>query len=302
MRDSISLLDQVSTDRTQKIDVEQIEAMIGLAQSTKVTELLDAILSKDSAGVIACYDALLESGTSPQLLLKQLLLIVRERIRIELAEKKPVNDLREVLRLLSSVNSRAGHLEFALEAALLEASSEGLPMVALTQAKKNFQSRIASPPQRTATVSVSEPEAEERVKPKAPEAKESVPAPQANTKPLNTTAWVKALSLIKQKHNSLFGLLSNSQIDITDGTCTITTKFQFHFRRLNENKNRQAIADALKEACGQEIAVEIAPLKVKKAAKATTAKPAETAPKEADEDADAIAQVTKILGGEVMYG
>ncbi|MEX0748601.1 MAG: DNA polymerase III subunit gamma/tau [Candidatus Saccharimonadales bacterium] len=283
MRDSISLLDQVSTSATSEITVTQIEDMIGLARTEQIASLITAVEAQDNAAMLKVYDELLESGIAPQLLMKQLLSYVRRQIRERIQAKQPLAVLRSLLEQLSSLPPHTVNIEFALEALLLEAGSNPTDRVGPAPAK-NFRARIVK----------AKPKSVETAKPSEPSLDPT--ATTTDSTQLDQTAWIEALSLIKQRHGALYALLSNTDVTFSVDSCEISARFQFHYRRLNEQRTQASIADALKSVCGRDITVKI------KSDAAAKAKQPPPEPEAEQEDFDVISQVTNILGGEVAHG
>ncbi|MDX2162669.1 MAG: DNA polymerase III subunit gamma/tau [bacterium] len=66
VRDSISLLDQIVTDPTDKITVGLVQQALGTAASTAVRALINAIVSGDSAGGLRVLHDAIDAGTDPK--------------------------------------------------------------------------------------------------------------------------------------------------------------------------------------------------------------------------------------------
>ncbi len=64
-RDATSLLDQAISDRTQATDVDQVRAMIGLADRGRVLDLFEFIMTGDAAGALAELSAQYSDGADP---------------------------------------------------------------------------------------------------------------------------------------------------------------------------------------------------------------------------------------------
>ncbi len=71
-RDATSLLDQAISDRTQATDVDQVRAMIGLADRGRVLDLFEFIMTGDAAGALAELSAQYSDGADPMAVLRDI--------------------------------------------------------------------------------------------------------------------------------------------------------------------------------------------------------------------------------------
>lgn len=63
--------------------------------------------------------------------------------------------------------------------------------------------------------------------------------------------WPKVLLTLKQKHNTLYGVIRMAQPNFQDDTLELAFAFAFHEKRLKESSNRQKVADVIYELTGQ---------------------------------------------------
>lgn len=295
MRDSISLLDQISSSNHKKITVSHIEDLLGLAPLESVKRLIDSALACDIAKTIQAYDEILHLGVPAQLLSKQLLLHVQKQIRVQVSKGTDLTKYQHALKTLSSMPPGVANTEFSLESSLLEIANSTGSVSTHEVDPKSSSERFDTPPKKTTSSNTSKTTKQQAdtaaIKPLS-----SQPTQHEDkaAKPMTAgnNAWVKALSIVKNKHSTLFGLLRNTHAELKDDVCEIEAKFTFHHRRLIDPVNRDAITRALKEATGHNIKVVVKPLQNKP-------QPVE----DTDEnDIDVIAQVTRTLGGEVANG
>ncbi len=91
-RDSLSLLDQVSTLSTEKITRELVTMAMGLPEDEKIARLLDAYTSQDVVKITSIVKDLLSSGIKPETLAEELIsTIIDEPVpeRLSLLAKLP---------------------------------------------------------------------------------------------------------------------------------------------------------------------------------------------------------------------
>ncbi|MBR3177600.1 AAA family ATPase, partial [Candidatus Saccharibacteria bacterium] len=95
-RDSISLLDQISTLKDGEISADDIVSSLGLPKQAKMDNLLEAYLSGDLAEITACLKDLLNSGVRAEIVAEEL---------IEHIVDNPRAELLPLLKSLSEVNA-----------------------------------------------------------------------------------------------------------------------------------------------------------------------------------------------------
>lgn len=323
-RDAISMLDQLA-GKTEAVTAEQVRAMVGIVHNEHLVKLMEAAINQKTKDMLQLLDEILESGSSPRNLSKQLLDITRQYIREHINDDGiKLYNAKRLLSALSSVPGNAPHLAVAIESALLGVSHSSAPQTENEEKPRgNFQQRVqtadapvkkekefgASPAATAHPQSDESPETEDgntvdkfkqETKKKTQAEKQEKPTKQKATsntqskpsEPNKTNAggstWVKALSIIKNQNTSLYGIARNADVDIRDDSCTITVKFQFHYRRLQQEQNYVIIKDALSEANGQKISLNI---DMDESSKEDQG--------EISND-DAIKQVFDILGGEIV--
>ena len=71
-RDATSLLDQAISDRTRATDVDQVRAMIGLADRGRVLDLFELIMTGDAAGALTELSAQYSDGADPMAVLRDI--------------------------------------------------------------------------------------------------------------------------------------------------------------------------------------------------------------------------------------
>lgn len=136
-RDSISLLDQISTLKDSEISAEDVIKSLGLPEQSKMDNLLEGYLAGDLTEISANLKDLLSSGARAEMVAEELIKYIVENPRAELLP---------LLRSLANVNSSFP------EAKLLLAFTENLaaPVVAVKPAEQ--VGAIAKSTEQTVTV------------------------------------------------------------------------------------------------------------------------------------------------------
>ena len=87
VRDGLSLLEQAiahASDQSAAFDQDQARDMLGLADRTRIFDLLEALMSGQTAGALDIFDGLHESGADPVLVIQDLMDVVHWVTRIKL--------------------------------------------------------------------------------------------------------------------------------------------------------------------------------------------------------------------------
>lgn len=77
-RDSLSLLDQISTLSTEKISRKLVEQAMGLPENEKIVQLLEKYLAGDVVNITTIYQDLLKSGVKPETLAGEIIMAIIE--------------------------------------------------------------------------------------------------------------------------------------------------------------------------------------------------------------------------------
>ncbi len=160
MRDAESMLDQLLSAATERIDERQVRDLLGLADAEVVDEFVDLLVRGDAASGVALLDGLDERGRDIRALLDQ----VVEAIRLELvaglanasvARHDPAALAAAGRRIAAIDPNRAGigGLRFQLELALFQASGrEGSVATAPASRIAPTAASRAAPPSRSARI------------------------------------------------------------------------------------------------------------------------------------------------------
>ncbi|MEK7059477.1 MAG: DNA polymerase III subunit gamma/tau [Patescibacteria group bacterium] len=245
-RDSISLLDQ-ARGGDNKIEAEDIRRLLGIPPEESLQTLLRATLDgADSATLMNTLTQLYDKGYQAAIIAKLLGHSLRAAI---------INDNQDSdhgLTLLSKlIEVPAAHdPERLLEIVLLQAR----PQTATTETPKP----------------IVQPEKAKNTQPDTPAEQKSAPKP-ANTdkaaadKPkkatpnlaLNEEAWPAILKELKQRHNTLYGVVRMAEPNFSEkGKLKLSFAFAFHQKRIKENSNQQKLADIIHDLTGQTVTIE----------------------------------------------
>lgn len=239
-RDSISLLDQLGSHDTA-IDDAAVQKLLGIPPSESISSLLQSLSEhNNSSTLITTLDQLYSSGFQPQAIAKQLSTFLRTQLiagQTTLSAESTLELLRQLIKVPISHDP-----ERFLEITLLAIHPPRTTQTANIETKKEV---IETP-------SIPEP------KPAVSAAKkEPASPPQAGSTPFDEAIWPKVLQTLKQKHNTLYGVVRMAHPTFTsDDTLQLAFAFAFHEKLIKETSNHKKLVASIYELTGKEIHVE----------------------------------------------
>lgn len=215
-RDSIGLLDQLSSLNDGPITRDMIEGVLGLADADTVGRLLDAYEAQDLPKIVQLVNDSEARGTPAVVLAEQLIRTIRQQI-VDKPHLLPLLD-----KLLDIARSTWPHVK------LLTALSADFSVIPpLTKAKANQVAPVAAPapqPQQEPT-------------------KKHAQAIKKTTKPTTEFPWHDFLTTIKERSIGTYTLLSNCSYDYSGDILTVYAGKVFTKNRLQ--KAQPEIQEAL---------------------------------------------------------
>lgn len=230
-RDSLSLLDQVSTISDDKITAELLTRALGLPQEACIAALLDAYKAGDLATIRNQLTDLANTGVKAQV------------VANELIDNIVTNPEPELLPLLDK---------------LIDVERSNNPSAKLLLALCNTQNNVVIPRQIVRPPVVQTASAPLPAKPKEPEKTvEAKPEPKPEPIAVNANAeeiWKKIIEHVAEKHPFITSDIINSKYTLKDKTLTIYTGN--YVKAKNIDKRRATIAEILPEDITLEISKE----------------------------------------------
>lgn len=222
-RDSISLLDQISTLSDQEITAELVTSSLGLPEQTKMENLLSAYQSENLAEISTCLKELLNSGVRAELIAEELINSIIE---------KPTPDLLPLLKTLSNVSTPFPEAKLLLAFTSNLANREIPSTPIKTQPKK-------SPSETKPTLK------------KVPE-----PTPEPAPQPQNSNSefsWQAFFSKVQAENPSLADILNKTSHKAADNTLILIPEKPIYKTILSSKNNTPVLKSALPENCGLKI-------------------------------------------------
>lgn len=235
-RDSISLLDQISTLTDDKITAKLIIDSLGLPEQSKITELLEAYRSQDLAEISARLKALLNSGVRPE--------IIAEEI-IERIIETPAPDLLPLLNPLTSVSAPFPEAKLLLAFVNNEA-----------QSPKGFLNNKEVPPQKITNTRGPESKTDfGEAPPERYDFQGQEISRSENPSALSPSAldWQTYFSAVQKKSPSLADILNRTTPIIKDNILSLIPEKVIYKTILSSKNNAELLKEALPEGYSLQI-------------------------------------------------
>lgn len=187
MRDAESILDQLLSSTSGRIEADAVRDLLGLADAEAVRGYLVALVGGDAGAGIAILDGIEERGRDLRVFLDQAVEALRERMLEDVAAGRPVERAVVVAaRRLGAIDTSrlgSGGLRLQLELALLDAAVPAAGAAALgsagaaAQASARADAAAASLPPAPAASAAAAPVRDQQAAPAAQEAANPTPRP-----------------------------------------------------------------------------------------------------------------------------
>jgi DNA polymerase-3 subunit gamma/tau len=254
-RDSISLLDQVSSGR-KEIKAGDVRSTLGIAPDAAIESLITALEVGSASVILQTLEDLRMSGYHTPQLAKQL----ARKLRLQLLDETNTLTRKRITALLKRlIDVPASHdPDTLLELILIESLPED-------QSSERQEPDLE--PKRPLKKSVDEPAAASEPAPVPDEPKLELLGPQPMDENddsttvaltpqetiLDESMWQDVLNAIKKNHNTLYSVARMASPTFSDDTVTLTFAFPFHQKRLEDAKNKKTIADIVSNLMGKPI-------------------------------------------------
>ena len=293
-RDSISLLDQVRNSG-DKVTLAGVQAVLGIAPKELVESLVVAVAAHDAPEVIQLLAQAHAAGNEPARMAKQLGETLRNQLlegRAELPNELLLELLAKLIEVPSSASPRA-NLEVALLDTTLAGTATAKPaktMPAAVQTKPEVQidphpalarkraietkaaaqgasADSADSGESAVAEPVSEsfetpPQAEAQkfapARERSPESAESDSEPQDKATSdaiIDSASWPQILAAIKQKHNTLYGIVKAVRPHFEPGLVTLECGAAFFQKTLSSKANKEKIASVIEQLTGHNLQI-----------------------------------------------
>ncbi len=233
-RDSISLLDQAS-NQTGKLELSDVQTMLGIPPKRSIDEIVDLLSQQNnSASLVKMLESLFMQGYQAASIAKQLSGQLRQKIvnnQLNIGQAEAVKLLDSLIKVPASHDP-----ERYLEICLLEIATSS-----------NKPSR---------EVQRQDVKAEPVVEKAKASTKTTVESPEQDLAEFNPDIWPEILAVLKQKHNTLYGVVRMAEPTFENDKLRLAFGFSFHQKRSSESANRERIANIVNQITGKDVTIE----------------------------------------------
>ena len=222
-RDAISLLEQVKFI-SDKIDENDVNMMLGMISDELLKELTSKIESRDLIGLRSVLESAYEKGANESILSSQ----ISDKFRNLLISGKTSIPKHQLLLTLKNLLNVAGssNPRIELELCLSELLINDLPV------SQNIATEILD--KKIAKLEIKRPKIEFKDKPIA-----------VSSKITNDDIWTQFLDALKKQNNTLYGIARIAEVKNNNDMLELSFKFAFHYKQINDPKNKQIFAEIL---------------------------------------------------------
>jgi DNA polymerase-3 subunit gamma/tau len=226
-RDSISLLDQASS--LESIKSQDIIDLLGIPPTEMISAIIDSLENKDAVSLVNNLEATINNGVNAVKIAEELIEQIKQQV---IAGKLGVNELELCEKLLEiPISYKPDQL---LEILLLEYIINNISNNKVVVQEKNPKASIKVKPSTKKIIKEETIALAQSSTPVKDVTKES-------TKNNNNELWQNFLDELKKSNNTLYGVTKIVEPKFLKNKITFIVKYQFHKKRLQEEKNRQII-------------------------------------------------------------
>lgn len=255
-RDSISMLDQAS-GHNENLTLAFVQTLLGIPPVAGIQDVVTALQAHNPSATVQSLSKLYDGGFQPSAIAK----VLAKTLRTELINGTPALAGIQLLDLLAKLlEVPVSHdPERLLEIILLECAGAGsleaskiVPsVISAPKAEAKKQRKISPPPVEPEIAPKSQPA---DLSPKDQAQAEELPvAPPSGT--VDDALWPEALQALKQKYNTLYGVVRMAVPTFEGNHLELAFAFAFHQKRLSDPKNKKILADIIFNLSGQGVQI-----------------------------------------------
>lgn len=269
-RDSISLLDQLSHGQNE-ITEDKVRQILGIPPKEATAQLVNLIDSQNASfkELTDLVNSLIDQGYSPSIIARNLMADLRDKLvnnQLQIPASQAIHLLKELLRVDTSTDQASFLLLCLIDALSAQQRPLDHPPSASIQPTKKPKTDNQKP--------INQKVAKKTIK----------------IQKLTEANWADVLNELKQKYNTLYGIVRMAQPNFKDDQLDLVFDFSFHQKQVSEAKNKQIIANIIENLTGRQYKIECL-LNDDAKSTANNSKPANN---QSTKDLDAI---NKIFGG-----
>ncbi len=226
-RDSISLLDQISSLHKSSVSVEDVQQMVGIPPKDAILQLQTAVSDSDPQNVRKTLQSLYDQGfQAPQIAQALTNNLMAAHWESGSATPDMLSLATKLIDVPSSKQPQT-YLELVIQESVLESH--------VPKSKKTTTEKPTEVP--------AEPERPDEVKTASKKSE------------FDNGTWQEVLNSLKGNHNTLYGIARMAKPNVVGEGLELLFKFAFHMRRCNESRNREIIEKIIQDITGKFVKV-----------------------------------------------
>lgn len=308
-RDSISMLDQISSVASGEITKTDISALLGVPNDDVLHQLIKSASDGNNSEIFNCIQTLREQGSNPSSIAQAIIRLLRGGLVSDSAildAKQSVELMKLLLPLTGTYSSFEGieiaFLDISVIDSDIDMHTEPSEVLKIkdTETKPEAEKDSSTNDSKTENI-IAEVEIIENIpnpkfsigslttKEETVEVADDSPVEAITSlETPNNSSWNDVLNTLKTTHNTLYGVLRMADSQVEGEKITLTFQFEFHKKQLEQSKNMTVLKSIVNEQLGT--AYEIHSIVKKK----PTKKPEARLTNKSDETLDS---VSNIFGG-----
>lgn len=261
-RDAESLLDKVigsiGVKKDRKVDVEDINEILGLAEEKQIAEFISALLEKRAQDGLRILNELFESGTNLAQLLRQSLERTRTLLLRKIAKDAGDFSLHDLLTVISELSDAESKLKFAsvdqlpIEVAIVKIC-QNAPITdnilqkgqdaGTTKAPENTKKTVKKSEKKMTSSSTGRKAGTEKIVKEVIQEDISVDAV--------VSGWGSLIENIKPFNHHLSAFFKKARpIDIQGDKILLEVPFRFHKQRIESHKAQEIFEEVIEPIVG----------------------------------------------------
>lgn len=224
-RDSLSLLDQISSSAAGHITSVEVDEILGLVPSDQISQLVEAIADHEVGHSTAILRSILETGTSSPQVAAQLAKYIAAHA--------------------------ATHDDFHLIEQLLEVSKSSIPDLKLLAviARAAAPSDQPSRPSKAAVAAIATATIEQPIAAIAPAVDTSSQHVTKATQ--DTIDWHQIMIAVAKRNPPLHSVLKRARVTADDNSLSLEFNYKLHQKKLEDSKYRNLLTSLITDLYGQ---------------------------------------------------
>ncbi len=237
MRDSISLLDQLSS-MDDKVTQDDVRQQLGLPKQDAIDQLINAIKAGDKISVLQIIDQLKAQATDAENIAKMMAKTIRGSLSTDEQSNISIKLLRDLLDISSSLKPYD-----TLEIALLQSAGSYEPEATPKHAKVLQSAEVKQEVELEKDKPDQEPPKDNQIKKVADTA-------------FSLELWDDVLAQVKLAAASTYTALRLATPTFDENILTLAFEFPLHQKKIEQAKAKDIISKAIEKVSGQQVQIE----------------------------------------------